>query len=167
MKVERLEISQLKLDPNNARTHDKANLHAIAGSLTQFGQRKPIVISQDNTVVAGNGTLTAAQTLGWTDIEAVRVPADWNSDRIKAFALADNRTAELADWDSIRLADQLIYLEIAEFDVSTMGFKAQLVELPSDLLDSQVEPRLDQRAAITCPNCSCEFRKTATGFEIV
>lgn len=167
MKLERLQITQLKLDANNARTHDNANLEAIAGSLTQFGQRKPIVISQDNTVVAGNGTLTAAKSLGWKEIEAVRIPTDWDADRIKAFALADNRSAELASWDSIRLAEQLIELEIADFDITNFGFKAQLVELPSDLLDSQEESRLDQRAAITCPNCSSEFRKTSTGFEIV
>ena len=45
MQLERLKISSLTLDPNNARTHDNTNLEAIAGSLTQFGQRKPIVIT--------------------------------------------------------------------------------------------------------------------------
>lgn len=125
MKLERLQISKLKLDDNNARTHDKANLEAIAGSLTQFGQRKPIVISQDNTVVAGNGTLTAAKSLGWEEIEAVRVPADWDADRIKAFALADNRTAELASWDEQVMASQLIEIQDAGFDIQEFGFELQ------------------------------------------
>lgn len=128
MQLERLKISSLNLDPNNARTHDNANLEAIAGSLTQFGQRKPIVISQDNTVVAGNGTLTAAKSLGWKEIEVVRVPADWDADRIKAFALADNRTAELASWDNEVLNQQLAELEEAGFTVSEFGFEVS--EIP-------------------------------------
>lgn len=124
MQLEVLKISSLKLDPNNARTHDNTNLEAIAGSLTQFGQRKPIVISHDNTVVAGNGTVTAAKTLGWEDIQAVRVPADWDADRIKAFALADNRTAELASWNPEVLASQLVELDAVGFEVSEFGFEA-------------------------------------------
>ena len=123
MKIERLSIEQLKLDPNNARKHDNANLEAIAGSLTQFGQRKPIVISQENTVVAGNGTLTAAKWLGWTEIDVVRVPADWDTDRIKAFALADNRTAELASWDDEVLNQQLAELDAAGYEISEFGFE--------------------------------------------
>jgi hypothetical protein len=50
----------------------------------------------ETSSVAGNGTFAAAKRLGWTDIQVVRVPADWTADQIKAFALADNRTAELA-----------------------------------------------------------------------
>jgi site-specific DNA-methyltransferase (adenine-specific) len=131
MKLEVLKISSLKLDPKNARSHDQGNLDAIAGSLTQFGQRKPIVISQDNTVVAGNGTLTAAMSLGWTDIEVVRVPTDWDDARIKAFALADNRTAELATWNQEIMASQLLELQEAGFDIEEFGF--ELHEPPVDL----------------------------------
>lgn len=143
MKLENLQITQLKLDPNNARTHDNTNIEAIAGSLTQFGQRKPIVISQDNTVVAGNGTVTAAKTLGWEDIQAVRVPADWDADRIKAFALADNRTAELATWDQQVMASQLLELQDAGFDIEEFGFELQ--ELPIDP-DSVIEDAVPKEA---------------------
>jgi len=143
MKIERLSIEQLKLDPNNARKHDNANLEAIAGSLTQFGQRKPIVISQDNTVVAGNGTLTAAKSLGWTEIDAVRVPADWDANRIKAFALADNRTAELADWDTKVLNAQLMELIELDLDIQEIGF-----EMPQVLeLETQEEDELPETPA--------------------
>jgi DNA modification methylase len=128
MKLETLRIDALKPDPNNARTHDDANLKAIEGSLSQFGQRKPIVISQDNVIVAGNGTVEAAKRLGWTEIEAVRVPADWDAERIKAFALADNRTAELASWDTEILNKQLQELAQAGVEVAEFGF--QLPEIP-------------------------------------
>lgn len=166
MKLEKLQISKLIMDPRNARSHDEANLLAIEGSLREFGQRKPIVISDSNVIVAGNGTVEAAMRLGWTEIEAVRVPSEWDKDKIKAFAIADNRTAELAAWDTKQLEAQLAELEEVSFDVGYLAFTAKRVELPDNLFDSE-EVRLDQRTPITCPNCATEFRKTATGFEIV
>jgi hypothetical protein len=125
MQIEKIDITKLKTDPHNARKHDSQNLKAIEGSLEQFGQRKPIVVSKDNIVVAGNGTLSAAKSLGWSEIDIVRVPSDWSADQIKAFALADNRTAELAEWDSAVMAQQLIELEEAGLDVAAFGFIQQ------------------------------------------
>ena len=56
-------IAEVTLDPANARAHSERNLQAIADSLDRFGQQKPIVITPDGTVVAGNGTLEAARSL--------------------------------------------------------------------------------------------------------
>lgn len=138
MKLETIKIANLTPDPQNARTHDDTNLKAIEGSLKEFGQRKPIVVTQDNVIAAGNGTVEAAKRLGWTDIQAVRVPADWDADRIKAFALADNRTAELAAWNPTVLADQLIELDAVGYDVSDFGFTA--LEPPTNPDDDSDEP---------------------------
>jgi site-specific DNA-methyltransferase (adenine-specific) len=143
MKIERLALAKLRHDDQNARTHDQANLKAIAGSLEQFGQRKPIVITQDNKVVAGNGTLTAAKLIGWTEIDCARVPADWSADQIKAYALADNRTAELAQWDEQGMAAQLLDLQEAGFDIESFGF--ELVNPPVDL-DSIEEDEIPEDA---------------------
>jgi len=146
MKIERIKLAELRHDDQNARTHDQANLKAIAGSLEQFGQRKPIVITQDNKVVAGNGTLTAAKLIGWTEIDCVRVPADWTADQIKAYALADNRTAELAQWNEQVMAAQLLDLQEAGFDIEAIGFdliepKQEPDSEAEDELPEQVEPR--------------------------
>jgi site-specific DNA-methyltransferase (adenine-specific) len=122
MNVETVAIQDLTPDPENARTHDSKNLKAIAGSLEQFGQRKPIVITSNGVIIAGNGTVRAAKELGWTHIDATRLPEDWTADKAKAYALADNRTAELADWDPKILADQLIDLDGMGWDVSSFGF---------------------------------------------
>jgi ParB-like chromosome segregation protein Spo0J len=122
MKIETLQIKDLTPDPENARQHDDKNLKAIQGSLKEFGQRKPIVITEDGVIVAGNGTVEAAKRLGWLQIEAVRVPGDWTPEQTKAFALADNRTAELANWDKEVLAAQLIELEEANFEIADFGF---------------------------------------------
>ena len=108
MKIEQTDIADLSLDPDNARLHDKKNLDAIKASLEAFGQRKPIVVA-DGIVVAGNGTLEAAQALGWTEIATVSAD-DLDADQRTAFAIADNRTAELAAWDDTKLAQALAHV---------------------------------------------------------
>jgi ParB-like chromosome segregation protein Spo0J len=122
MKIENLRIAELKPDPQNARKHDAANLSAIKASLSSFGQRKPIVVTADNVVAAGNGTLQAAKELGWLEIDIVRIPEDWSDAQIKAFALADNRTAELAEWDADTLAAQAMELEAVGIQLESFGF---------------------------------------------
>lgn len=121
MKVEKVKIDSLSVDPENARKHSKRNIEAIAGSLDKFGQRRPLVV-WDNIIIAGNGTVEAAKSLGWKDIEITRVPTEWTSDQARAYALADNRTAELADWDPEMLANQLIDLDSMGFDMTELGF---------------------------------------------
>lgn len=122
MEIQNMSIASLNLDPRNARKHSERNLKAIVGSLEKFGQRKPIVISSDGTVLAGNGTVLAATQLGWDSIDVVVAPGDWDDSMLKAYALADNRTAELAEWDTAVLMEQLEELRIDEFDLESLGF---------------------------------------------
>ena len=149
MKIETLRIADLTPDPKNARQHDAKNLKAIEGSLTQFGQRKPIVITEAGVIVAGNGTVTAAKSLGWETIEAVRVPADWTQDQVKAFALADNRTAELATWSPEVLAAQLVELEAAGFEIAEFGFEKiePEIELP-EIQEVEIPELAPKRVAL-------------------
>jgi len=128
LKIESVPVEKLTFDPQNARKHSDANLAAIAQSLKEFGQRKPIVVTEDNVIVAGNGTVEAARLVGMTDVDVVRVPKSWTADQVKAFALADNRSAELAEWNPEVLSAQLLELEQAGFDIEALGFEA--VESP-------------------------------------
>jgi hypothetical protein len=130
MNIENLRIADLTPDPENARQHDDKNLKAIMGSLSEFGQRKPIVITEAGVIVAGNGTVEAAKRLGWLDIAVVRVPNEWTSEQTKAFALADNRTAELAAWNFEILSEQIRELNEADFPILELGFEP--LELPTD-----------------------------------
>jgi ParB family chromosome partitioning protein len=111
VQIEEQDIKQLIQDPANCRTHDEKNIKAIKASLETFGQQKPIVIDKENKVIAGNGTLQAAQELGWKKIKAV-VSQLLGKEQI-AYAIADNRTAELADWDKTVLVESLSDLEDA------------------------------------------------------
>lgn len=126
MKIEKVKCDTLKFDPANARQHSDRNLETIQKSLTQFGQRKPIVVWKD-TVIAGNGTLRAALALGWTDIEITRVPDDWSKDQITAYAVADNRTSDLASWDEEVLLD--ILADLSEYDlIAASGFTDEEID---------------------------------------
>jgi DNA modification methylase len=150
VKVELVVIDELDLDPQNARKHDDKNLKAIADSLRQFGQRKPIVL-HGKTVVAGNGTLVAARSLGWTHIDAVHVPADWTADQVKAYAIADNRSAELAEWDDKVLSAQLLDLEAAGFDIKSFGFDYEdtsILEIETTEDDAPDSSQVESRAAL-------------------
>ena len=156
LKIERLSIEVLTFDPANARKHSDANLSAIAESLRVFGQRKPVVVSTDNVIVAGNGTVEAAALIGLKDVDVVRVPKDWTADQIKAFALADNRTAELAEWDTTILAQQLLELSEADFPLEILGFEATVVA-DFEPVSNDENPKLDERVEHECPNCSSLF----------
>lgn len=122
LQTETVKIESLTSDPANARLHSPKNIESIKGSLKLFGQRKPIVVTPDNVVVAGNGTLEAAKALGWTEISITRTPRGWTWEQIKAFALADNRTAELAEWDVEVLKEQLLELDANGWAVEEFGF---------------------------------------------
>jgi hypothetical protein len=153
LRIETKKVADLSFDSENARSHSSNNLEAIKKSLDQFGQRKPIVLNADGVVVAGNGTLQAAISLGWSEIDTVSVPADWTADQVKAFAIADNRTAELAEWNSEKLALQLSELEEFGWDLKDLGFtKTELADIIDDGLSKE---RLEEEnlytAAINVP----------------
>lgn len=160
MNVELVKIKDIILDEGNARTHGERNLNTIVASLTEFGQRKPIVLFGD-IVIAGNGTVTAADRLGWKEIAAVRVPEDWTIEQARAYALADNRTAELAEWDTSILADQLAMLADVGFDIESIGF-APIVE-PGDVEVPEDFPSFDDetKTAYCCPKCGYEWNGSA------
>ena len=159
----KISITDLSLDPKNARKHSARNLEAIAASLEKFGQRQPIVVHR-GVVLAGNGTLEAAKSLGWTEIDVAEVPDDWDNDTAKAYALADNRTAELAEWDESELAKQLLELQDADWGITELGFEiTKVLDEPNFQPENIEQPRLDQRAPIICPQCSFEWRVGAKG----
>ena len=132
MKPESVDLDQLHPDPNNARSHEKG-IPELKKSLETFGQIKPVVVWGENLVIAGNGTLEAARQIGWPSLFVVRVPEDWDYDQARAFALADNKTAELSEWNLPQLETTRWELEANGWDTDQFGFE-QLREPPTPLL---------------------------------
>jgi DNA modification methylase len=127
MKLTTTKIAELSLDPSNVRKHSRRNLDAIKASLRKFGQQKPIVVDAKGIVLAGNGTLTAAQELGWTEIQIVRT--ELAGVEATAFAIADNRTAELAEWEEDKLSQVLQSLKVEDADLlAATGYDAAEVD---------------------------------------
>jgi hypothetical protein len=95
-------IASLREDDRNLRKHRGRSTEAIRLSLQRFGQQAPIVAMPDGTLVSGHGTYRAAKALGWESIAAVTF--DGSAALARQYAIADNRTAELSHWDTMRLA---------------------------------------------------------------
>ena len=140
MKTERVPIDSVSLDPANVRRHGERNLATIKASLSRFGQQKPIVVDGDGIVRAGNGTWTAAKALGWKEITVVRT--DLKGAEATAYAIADNRTAELAEWDDDALAQTLAALQIEDEALALdTGFDAKEIEAltsPDEVTEDEV-----------------------------
>lgn len=116
------EIEKLSLDvlipyENNPRINEKA-VEAVANSIREFGFNVPIIIDKDNVIVAGHTRYEACKILGLDSIPCHRVD-NLTDEQVKAFRLADNKTAELADWDFSKLEVELSGLE---FDMGEFGF---------------------------------------------
>ncbi|MCB9492595.1 MAG: ParB N-terminal domain-containing protein, partial [Dehalococcoidia bacterium] len=114
-------VSDLANDPSNVRRHGEKNHEATRASLRKFGQRTPIVVQKQGMVVrAGNDRLAIFREEGWTHIVALVV--NENDVEATAYAIADNRTGELAEWDDDALARQLDALQKQGIDLDGLGF---------------------------------------------
>jgi DNA modification methylase len=129
-------IDSVRLDKDNAREHPSWNLDAIKNSLRRFGQQKPIVVDSEGTVRAGNGTWAAAKAMGWNRIAVV--VSDLTAAEMTAYAIADNRTAEMALWNEEVLAAQLQAMDATLRDAA--GFTEKDLQR---LMGMQAPGRLD------------------------
>jgi filamentous hemagglutinin family protein len=146
MDIQTVAIDTIHQDPANVRKHDGKNIDAIKGSLKRFGQQKPIVVNRDGIVIAGNGTLSAAKALGWTEIKIVRT--ELAGPEATAYAIADNRTAELAEWDDDALAQTLAALQINDDELAELtGFNTNEIEA----ITGRMIPEQGEWPAITEP----------------
>ena len=118
MTIRDIKTTELKEYENNPRNNDGA-VEAVAKSIQDFGFKVPIIIDRNNVIVAGHTRLKAAKSLGLEKVPCI-VADDLTEEQIKAFRIADNKTAELAEWDFDKLETELA--ELAEMGVDMDGF---------------------------------------------
>ena len=120
LRIRRVPLEKLHLDPANARVHGPHNHAAIAASLQRFGQAEPLVVQRSTgRVIGGNGRLAAMRELGWKECDVVEI--DVGDLTATALGIALNRTADLADWDEPALASLLEELR-AEDSLEGVGW---------------------------------------------
>lgn len=162
-------LDSLRLDERNARKHGKRDLEVLAKSLDTHGQQKTIVVLADGKVIAGNGTILAARSLGWTHLACVTFDNE-DAARAAAFAIVDNRSAELSEWDFNILASELEALAVIPdvvigfTDAEKKGLMATLawegvgIDSPSD--DKKPRERMKVfKFVVVDPSRFAEFKR--------
>lgn len=141
-------IETLQPDPENARRRTEENLAAIRASFEAFGQQRAILVyrfkrNAPPTVISGNGGFLAAKSLGWTTIAATHF--NGSVEEARAYAIADNRTAELSEWDAAVLAAQVA--QARAFEV----LDVLMDKLNIDDLLPEAEPDLSEDGPVEIP----------------
>jgi DNA modification methylase len=131
--IEMAPIAALKAWKRNARTHSQKQIQQIAASIKEFGFNNPILIDQENSILAGHGRWAAASALGLDEVPVLRVE-HMSAEQKRAYVLADNRLAEKAGWDEDTLRIELGELSALEldFDVEITGFATAEIDLLID-----------------------------------
>ena len=154
-------VDDLKPNENNARTHSPKQIQKIAASIREFGFITPVLIDAESTILAGHARVEAAKKLGMDSVPVILVDHLSQAQK-RAYIIADNHLAELANWDEELLAHELKFLidSDLEFDVGITGFETGEIDfllgdtngfmLEPDEADDIPEPILE-RPAVSQP----------------
>lgn len=123
MNIELRPIDSVQPYDQNPRRNDDA-VAAVARSLKEFGWRQPVVVDKDNVIVVGHTRWKAAKQLGMTEIP-VHVAHELTPEQAKAYRLADNQTATIAEWDMELLPVELAELKDLGVDLLTLGWSSE------------------------------------------
>jgi DNA modification methylase len=142
--IELRAVHTLRPHPNNTRTHSKKQIRQIAESIERFGFTNPILVDENNFILAGHGRFAAAQYRGLREVPVLTV-SGLNDAEKRAYILADNKLVEKAGWDRAALAIELSelapLLTKACLDISLTGFEpAEIDALMGDLVDPEQDP---------------------------
>lgn len=152
--IERRPVDQLIPYARNARKHSPTQIAEIAGSIREWGWTIPILVDEDDEIIAGHGRVLAARQLAIPDVPVV-VARGWTDAQKRAYTIADNEIASHATWNKELLRVELADLQAQAFDLDKIGFAASAIqqeaetdELPQAL---QLEPAREY-AVIVCAN---------------
>lgn len=142
-KLEWRNIGEIIPYARNSRTHSEEQVAQIAASIKEFGWTNPVLIDEENGIIAGHGRLAAARKLGHTEIPVIELTGLSEAQK-RAYVIADNKLALNAGWDTEMLVNELRDLEGMDIDLALTGFSAD--EL-NDMLAVKEEGLTDEDAA--------------------
>ena len=134
--IEERPIAALQAYSGNARTHSKRQVRQLADSIARFGFTNPVLVGDDDSIVAGHGRVAAAKLLGMTHVPTVRLSHLSPAER-RAYMIADNKLALNAGWDQELLAIELQALVDLDFEVELTGFSLAEVDLVLDAVSER------------------------------
>ena len=149
VKIKAVKVADLKAYENNPRKNKKA-VAAVAESIKAFGFKNPIIIDKDGVIIAGHTRKAAAELLGLDTVPCI-IADDLTPEQAAAFRLADNKTAELAEWDFDKLNEEIKALADFPVDLSDFGFdlsefeerkEVEEVEAEEEEEAEQIAPRM-------------------------
>ena len=150
LEVKYIDIGRLRPWEDNPRLNDHA-VDAVAESIRSFGFNVPILCDQNFTIVAGHTRWKTAQKLGLEVVPVITV--EMTDAKRRAFAIADNKTAEIADWDFPKLREVLEELRSEDIDIRSMGFSNE--ELRRFIQNGDEEenmlPEVNETSSVTQP----------------
>lgn len=121
LKIEQIDIGRLRPNPRNPRVNDQA-VDAVIRSIEAFGFNNPIITDGRLKIAAGHTRLKAAEKLGMTQVPVIRIPG-LQGDKFTGYSIADNQTAQLAEWDAELLATLIMQLnQTDDFLMDALGF---------------------------------------------
>jgi hypothetical protein len=131
-------IDELRLDPRNPREHSQKQIAQIAESIRAFGFNVPVLIDDDNKIIAGHGRVLAGQQLGMTVIPTIRL-SHLSPAQVRAFMIADNKLTENSAWNEVLLGEQLKSLSEIDltFSLEATGFEMGEIDV---LIEGLAQP---------------------------
>ena len=151
MEIVYKKIDELKPYANNPRRNETA-VQYVANSIKEFGFKNPIIIDKNGEIIAGHTRYKAALQRGMEEVPCI-IADDLTKKQIKAYRLADNKTAEMAGWDFELLDNELFELE-DDFDMGDFGFiETDINEGDIDAFFTDAEPEEKEPKKIQCPHC--------------
>jgi DNA modification methylase len=146
MTVEMWPVERVRPYDKNPRLNDDA-VDAVARSIQEFGFRQPIVVDDEGVIIIGHTRFKAAKKLGLTEVP-VHIARGLSPEKVKALRIADNKTAEIAEWNLELLPIELAELQGMDFDLELLGFDQD--EL-AKLLDPDVQEGLCDPDEVPAP----------------
>ena len=133
MELQTRKVSDLIPYINNSRTHSEEQINQIISSIKEFGFTNPILLEEENGIIAGHGRLMAVRKMGWSEVPCVTIKG-LTKTQIKALNIADNQIALNAGWDLEKLSLELESLKEGNFDLAILGFNKDFL---SDIVIDQ------------------------------
>lgn len=169
-KIEMWPLDRLRPYERNARTHSREQLTQIAASIQEFGFTNPILVDGTDGILAGHGRLAAAKDMGLNQVPVI-VLDHLSPEQRRAYVIADNQLALNAGWDMDLLQQEVAALNLADFDLSLLGFDEDRIAglLDPEGINREEGPSKDHKGSEEygeedfsefehkCPRCNFEF----------